>query len=333
MFKKLASISLAALLLLAVAGCGGAKNKGADKQAANGVKWPKHVEIVVPASAGGDSDFNARLLAQKLTKKLGTNFVVSNVNGNGGATGTRQVKDAKNDGSSILFYHTAFLVNKASKAADYGFDAYNFASIAAQNPGNCVVVNTKLGVKTLADLKKYADEHPDQLKLAVQTGATSYAVGAMMQKAGFKLKMVDAGSAADRLTALLGGHVDVIFAPYGSIRDYVKEGTMLPLAMDGEHDLKIADQNLEIKTMKSLGFDAQLPFYYFFAFPKGTNQALVDSFNAALQDIINKDKEYQDKIYKSYFQKPFFAPGKEGLDKYAAIEAGLKTISFSKVQK
>ena len=80
MLKKMLCAGLAAALLVAVTGCGGSKDKGS---AGTKAKWPKNVEVVVPYGAGGDTDFNARLLSQKLSKKLGTNIVVSNIKGNG----------------------------------------------------------------------------------------------------------------------------------------------------------------------------------------------------------------------------------------------------------
>lgn len=73
--------------------------------------------------------------------------------GNGGATGSRKVKDGKKDGSMILFNHTAFVVNKASKASDFGFDDFSFASVVGLNPGNVIVVNKKLGINSLEELK------------------------------------------------------------------------------------------------------------------------------------------------------------------------------------
>jgi tripartite-type tricarboxylate transporter receptor subunit TctC len=333
MLKKLICAGLATVMMLSLAGCGGSKGKD-TKKAASAVKWPKNVEIIVPYGAGGDSDFNARLLAQKLSKKIGSNFVVSNVTGNGGATGSRKVKDAKKDGSVMLLNHTAFVVNKASKAANFGFDDFAFASVVGLNPGNVIVVNKKLGVNSLADLKKYSETHPDQLKIAVQTGATSYVIASQLQKAGFKLKMVDAGAAASRLTALLGGHVDVIFSPYGGVKDYIKKGEMVPLAMDGENDLVVANEKINVKAVKNQGYkDIYVPFYYFCAFPKGTDAKLVQAFNDAVKDIIENDKEYQSKIYKMYFQKPAFFAGKDGLAKYAPYEKVLQSIQFSKVTK
>lgn len=329
MLKKAVCVGLAAAML-ALVGCGG--NKQANNETSK-VKWPKNVEIIVPYGAGGDTDFNARLLAQKLSKKLGSNFVVSNVTGNGGATGSRKVKDGKKDGSMILFNHTAFVVNKASKASDFGFDDFSFASVVGLNPGNVIVVNKKLGINSLEELKKYSQEHPNELKIAVQTGATSYVIASQLLQQGFQLKMVDAGAAASRLTALLGGHVDVIFSPYGGVKDYIAKGEMVPLAMDGENDLVVPDKKINLKDIKNQGFDAYVPFYYFVAFPKGTDQALIDSFNEAAKDIIENDKEYQKKLYDMYFQKPAFFAGKDGLAKFAPFEKALEKIQFSQVAK
>lgn len=335
MLKKLISAGLVAVMALSLTACGGQKKADDKAKAATGaVKWPKNVQIIVPYGAGGDTDFNARLFAQKLSKKLGSNFVISNVNGNGGSTGSRQVKDGKKDGSIILFNHTGFVVNQSCKASDFGFADFAFAATAASNPGNVIVVNKALGINSLADLKKYSEANPDKLKIAVQTGATSYVVASQLLKAGFKLKMVDAGAAADRLTALLGNHVDIIFSPYGGVKDYIKKGDMVPLAMDGENDLVIADQNINVKNIVHQGFDAYVPFYYFFAFPKGTDPKMIEAFNAACKDIVDNDKDYQGKIYKTYFQKPFFKAGKDGeaiFNNYQ--DKVLKNIEFSKVGK
>ncbi len=313
-----------AILMVAVLAMSFVLANGTTENAAAAAKWPKNVEIVVPAGAGGDTDFNARLLAQYLQEKIGSNFVISNVNGNGGATGTRQVKNAEPDGSSILFYHSAFVVNKASGAVDYGFDSYDFACIAAMSRGNMIVTQSKYGFKTMADLKAYTEAHPGELKIAVQTGATSYAVAMQLIADGFKLNTVDAGSAAARLAAILGGHVDVILAAYGSVKDYVKDGTLDVIGSDSPNDLEEAG----VISNLNQGVKASLPFYYFFAFPKGTPANLVSEFTAAVGDIVNNNKEYQKKIYDAYLQKPTFIPGAEGLKKYAEVEEILKTVKF-----
>lgn len=340
MFKKTVCSLISAALVFSLAGCSSSTTSSQPKTATPSIgesqsaqeissptKWPKNVEIVVPAGAGGDSDYNARLLAKYLTQKIGSNFVVSNVNGNGGATGTRQVKDASKDGSKVLFYHSAFVVNQLSGTTNYGFDAYDFSCIAAMSPGNAVIVSSSLDVKNLAELFSYAKAHPGQLKMAAQTGATSYAVSVMLKQAGLDINIVDAGSAADRMTALLGGHVDIILAGYGSVKDYVSQGTLVSLAMDGGIDLQAGDT--AIKSIVNEGYDIQLPFYYFFAFPKGTDPALVEALSSSVKDIVENNKEYQDAIASIYYQKPTYYNAKDGIAKFDQVYDLLKKVDFS----
>lgn len=321
MFKKVSCLLMMLLLAVIAVGCG----KSGDTGNKSAVKWPKNVEIIVPAGAGGDSDYNARLLAEYLSKKLEPTFVVSNVSGNGGVTGTRQVKNAANDGSKVVFYHSAFVVNQLCGASDYGFDAYEFACIAAMNPGNAIIVNSGLGIKTLEELFDYTKKNPGKLKMAAQTGATSHAVALLLKSAGLDINIVDAGSAADRLAALLGGHVDVILAAYGSIKDYVAEGTLVPLALDGMSDLDEAG----LKSVSNLGYDIGFPFYYFFAFPKGTDQALVREFSNAVKEIVLGTGEYPETIYKSYYQSPVYFNTEDGLKKFEQVYSLLGKVDFS----
>lgn len=303
----------------------GTSDKSANSKNEASEKWPSSVEIIVPAAAGGDSDFNARLLAQKLSPKLGTNFVVSNVNGNGGATGTRQVKNGKTDGSTVVFYHSAVVVNQLSGATDYGWDAFNFACIAAKSRGNCITVNSKLGVKTLPELIDYSKKNPGKLKIAVQVGATSYASALLLKSVGLDATIVDAGSAAQRLTALLGNHVDIIFAAYGTIKDYITSGELVAVGIDSQEDLTEAN----VKSVESYGYMIGFPFYYAFAFPKGTDDKLVKEFSDAVKDIVTNDKDYQGKIYKAYYQIPTYYDSINGLAEYQKVNDLLKHINFS----
>jgi tripartite-type tricarboxylate transporter receptor subunit TctC len=324
MFKKGICLVVLVAMAFSLIACSGNGSENSGEASEGAVQWPKNVEIVVPAGAGGDTDFNARLLADKLSQKLESNFVVSNVSGEGGATGTRQVKNAENDGSSVLFYHSAFVVNELSGTTDYGFDAYEFACIAAMNPGNVVTVNSSLGVNSLEELFEYSKENPGELKMAAQTGATSYAVSMLLKNAGLDVNIVDAGSAAERMAALLGGHVDIILAAYGSIHDYVEAGDLVPLALDSGVDLEEAG----LKSIVSEGYDIKLPFYYFFAFPEGTDQALVDGLSAAVKDIVENDADYAKRIGDTYLQTPTYYDADGGLEKFGEVYDILEDVEF-----
>jgi tripartite-type tricarboxylate transporter receptor subunit TctC len=192
------------------------------------------------------------------------------------------------------------------------------------NPGNVVTVNSSLGVNSLEELFEYSKENPGELKMAAQTGATSYAVSMLLKNAGLDVNIVDAGSAAERMAALLGGHVDIILAAYGSIHDYVEAGDLVPLALDSGVDLEEAG----LKSIVSEGYDIKLPFYYFFAFPEGTDQALVDGLSAAVKDIVENDADYAKRIGDTYLQTPTYYDADGGLEKFGEVYDILEDVEF-----
>src|SRR5512139_4278051 len=83
----------ALIALLLVAGLPAAKAQYPDKP----------VKIVVPVAAGGGVDVMARLLAQKLSERLGQQFVVENRAGAAGVIGTKAVIASPNDGATLLY--------------------------------------------------------------------------------------------------------------------------------------------------------------------------------------------------------------------------------------
>src|SRR5580692_1716812 len=68
------------------------------------------VKIVVPYPAGGPADFTARVLAEKLSEKLGGSFIVENLPGAGGAVGTATAARAAADGQTIVLVVQDFVI-------------------------------------------------------------------------------------------------------------------------------------------------------------------------------------------------------------------------------
>jgi tripartite-type tricarboxylate transporter receptor subunit TctC len=291
----------------------------------NGQNWPTGtVQIVVPASPGGDTDFNARVLADKLARKSGANFVVVNMSGSGGAVASRFVKDAPHDGKTVLINHPQFIINRLSGTSDLTLNDYEFVGIVGRNIGNIITVSSKYGFKTIGDLIEYTKNHPGVLKMAAQTGATTHATALRLRQLGAQFNIVDAGSGADRITSLLGGHIDVINNAYGTVKDYFATGELVGLALDSD----VQPEGIDIPIGASQGYDFGFPFYYWMAFPKGTDRAIVDKIEALLKDIITTDRDYADQIYKSYLQKPTFYGSMEGLKLMEDLESKFTSLDF-----
>ena len=311
--KKIFSILLVFMMLVGMAGCS-SNQQSADSTASEGGKssdWPsKPIQVIVPFAPGGDTDANARYFEKYLPEALGTDVVLVNVEGNGGAIGALQGKDAKADGYNVLFHSSAFLTNELSGAIDFGIEELELSAIVAENPGNIVVVNSSLGIKTMDELVAYTKEHPGELKMTSNTGATTHAMALQLKDAGVDATIVDSGSSAERISSLLGGHVDIIIQSYGSVKDYLETGEFVGLGLITEEDAEYIDY----PTLASQGYDVAFPSYFFFAFPKGTDQEIVNKFGEALKKV-TENKDYAEDIKKGYNQSPVFYDGEEALEK------------------
>jgi tripartite-type tricarboxylate transporter receptor subunit TctC len=224
----------------------------------------------------------------------------------------------------VVFYHSASIVNKLSGAADYGFEAFDLVCIAGKSRGNIIAVNSSTGFKTLKDLIDYTQKHPGEMTIAAQTGATTHVTSLLLKKAGADLTIVDSGSATDRIVAMLGGHVDVTINSYGTVADYFKDGSLTPLGTDSLTDF----DEVGIKCGPSQGVPIGFNYYYYFAFPKGTDPAIVQKLSKAVENIIMNNKEFQEKTYAAYFQKPFYADSQEALELFKEVEETFSKVNF-----
>lgn len=284
--------------------------------------WPtKNLQLICPFKAGGDSDANARWAAQYLSQVMGIDVVVTNVDGNGGAVGAREAHNAANDGSIALFSSSAFITNELSGAIDFGLDDFEFCCIAAMNPGNIICVNKDLGVTDFQGLCDYSKEHPGELTMAYDAGATTHAMALQIIDAGVDATLVDAGSSSDRIAALLGGHVDIIINAYGSVKDYLTSGDFVGLGLTGTEN---AEYIPDYPCLKELGYDVAFPNYFFIAFPKGTDPELVQKVSTASKEYIENNEEYAAAIRDAYMQSPTYYDTEEGL---ALMEEAKNTIA------
>ena len=282
------------------------ENTEADNAAAAEIAWPeKTLNIICPFSAGGDTDFNARVYAEKLTEILGVNCVVTNVTGNGGATGAQQVYDSEPDGYTVLFYHDSLYVNNVTGATDFGIDGFELSCVTGKNAGNVICVSSSSPYETLDDLVEASKSN--NVTFASNVGATTHVMGAMMNAAGAEFNLVDMGNASDRIAALMGQQCDAIPNPLGTTQQYLDSGDFRALALLEEE----RNENYpDIPTAEELGYDASFPIYYYFAFPAGTDQAIVEKLADACEQIAAME-DVQASLYESFSQSPFFARGEE----------------------
>jgi tripartite-type tricarboxylate transporter receptor subunit TctC len=192
------------------------------------------VRFVVGYPAGGSTDIVARLIGQRLSERLGQQFVIENKPGAGNNIGTEAVVNAEPDGYTVLLVNPANFIN----ATLYTNLKFNFirdiAPIASFNRvPNVMTVNNDVPAKTVAEFIAYAKVNPGKVNMASSGNGTSvHLSGEMfMAMSGIKMQHVPYRGSAPAITDLLGGQVQVIFDNMPSILPHIRAGSLRALAV------------------------------------------------------------------------------------------------------
>ena len=204
---------------------------------ASAAGYPDHtVKMIVPFAAGGGTDVLARIIAQNLNAKWGQPVVVENQPGASGSIGTRAVMKAAPDGYTLLMASTgALMAVSAGAGGDIPFDVNKVLTpiVIGAAPPYLLVVNPNLPVNSTADLIRLAREKPEGLTFGSSgVGAASHLSGVLFgSDAGIKLLHIPYKGTGPAVTDLLGGRIDMIFAPGPVVQQFVQSGQLKALGV------------------------------------------------------------------------------------------------------
>src|SRR3990167_6075756 len=269
--------------------------------AADAPNWPtRPVQVVVIANPGGDTDFNARMMAKYFNQITGKTMVVTNVAGGGGTLAAEQVKGAAADGNTILFTHPGqLIVNEVAGLTEDSYETFDVACFAGVDKSTVFVASKDAGVNTMQELIDKSKAAPSSITYGTEMGSFSHAQGLMLEKlSGIKLKMVGGGTVSDRVVGMLGGRLDLGAITYGSVQDYVNGGQMVALGQPNDARNPLLG---DVPTLKEQGLDLTMDKPYVVALPKGTDPAIVAKM-ADLMKQITEIPEYAEDLKK--FKQP-----------------------------
>jgi tripartite-type tricarboxylate transporter receptor subunit TctC len=190
--------------------------------------------IVVGYSAGGVSDILARLVAQRLSERLGQPFVVENRPGAGGNIGTEFVVRASPDGYTLLLIGVANAIN-VSLYSDLNFNfIHDIAPIAIIDHGPLVMeVNPLVPANSVPEFIAYARANPGKINMAsAGTGGSSHVAGELFKMmAGINLVHIPYHGSTPALTDLVAGQVQVMFDNMASSIALIRAGRLRALAV------------------------------------------------------------------------------------------------------
>ncbi len=193
------------------------------------------VTIVVPLGAGGGSDLLARLVAQKLERRLGKPFVIENRPGGGTTLAAVLVARANPDGYMLLQATSTTMAVNVTLAKKLAYDpAKDFVPVALLTASPFVLtVSADSPVKSVADLIALAKAKPGELNYGSAGPGTMHHLSTelMLSLTGTRMQHVPYKATPPALTDLLAGRLQVLFGDGPSVLPQIREGKLRALAV------------------------------------------------------------------------------------------------------
>jgi tripartite-type tricarboxylate transporter receptor subunit TctC len=237
------------------------------------------VRVIVPFAPAGTTDIVARLIGQWLSERLGQQFVIDNRPGGGGNIGTEAVVRASPDGYTLLMVGGWNAIN----ATLYDKLSFNFIRDIAPVAGTnrepyVIVVHPSVPAKTVPEFIAYANANPGKVTMASGgIGAPSHVSGELFKmRAGVNLVHVPYRGGGPAVTDLLGGQVQVMFAPTPPSIEHIRSGKLRALAVTTATRL---DALPDIPTVGEFVPGYEASNWYGVGIPKNTPADIVDKLN------------------------------------------------------
>jgi tripartite-type tricarboxylate transporter receptor subunit TctC len=192
------------------------------------------VRIVVAFPPGGTTDIAARLIAQRLTERLGQPFVIENRPGASTNIGTEAVVRSPPDGYTLMAFSVTNTVNPALfPQLKFNFVRDITAVAGIINSPMVLEVNPALPVSSVPELIAYAKANPGKISLGnYGIGSTSHVVGELFKMmAGVDMVDVPYRGAAPMLIDLVGGQIQVAFDNLSGSIEHIRDGKLRALAV------------------------------------------------------------------------------------------------------
>jgi len=253
--------------------------------------WPaKSVRIVVPFAAGGNTDQQARIVAERLSATLGQQFVVENRVGAGGAIAAEFVAKSAPDGYTVL-------MSAVSQMAILPFiQKVNYDPVKDFAPVSMLyfspmylVVNPAVPAQSVKELVALAKAQPGKLSFAsIGQGGSIHLAGEMFKSmAGVDITHIPYKGSAPALTDIIGGQVNLMFDAGVSALPQVRAGKLRALAIT---TAKRVDSTPDLPTVAEAGGLPQYEATLWFGLvaPAATPRDIVNRLSQELAKILRQ---------------------------------------------
>src|SRR5258707_6654983 len=249
----------------------------------------RQVTVIVPFAAGGPADISGRIAADIFQRHLGQQFVVENVGGAGGTTGSLRAARATPDGTTLVMGHMGTHAAAPALYPNLGYDPekdFEPIGLIAVQP-ELLAVRKDFPANNLKEFVAYAKANESKLNMGhAGVGSVSYVGCLLLNSAiGIKPTLVPFTGTPPLINAILAGQTDYDCYPVLGPLPHIQAGTAKALAIATRKRSPLLPDVPTSFEQRLPEFDCA-PFDALFA-PKGTPKEIVGK----LADALNKGLE------------------------------------------
>jgi tripartite-type tricarboxylate transporter receptor subunit TctC len=260
------------------------------------------IEFVVPWGPGGGADQLARKIAPGLEKSLKVSLPVINVAGATGQTGLNKMLTAPADGYSISVFIADTLAVQLEGNVKWKLDDIQPAGILIQQPSAFFVAENS-PLKTWKDVEAEAKKRPLKVGVTGFGSADDITVIYLAAK-GLKMQSVPFPKPAERYTAVLGGHADLLYEQLGDVKSFLDGKQLRPVLILANNRFPAFK---DVPTVKEAGHDIVINQFRAVVVKTGTDAARVKAISDALAQVAATD-DYKAWLKDQYAEEKSFIP-------------------------
>lgn len=196
------------------------------------------IKVIVPNPAGGLPDTITRIIGRRLQERLGEPVVVENRPGANAGIGTAALTAAPPDGHTFLVTDGAILSINPLLYSKLPYNPKDILPVAllARAP-IFLAAHPRVPVANMKELIEFAKSNPGRLNYgSIGNGSFHHlSMEAINATLGLKMTHIPYKGSGESVGALLGGHVDLLFASYAALQGAVETKKVKLIATNGAH--------------------------------------------------------------------------------------------------
>jgi len=263
------------------------------------------VEVIVPWGVGGGADILGRFLSKWLEADLKAPFPVSNMPGASGMIGLGRLVTQPADGQTLAILTGDSLMMAATPAASFKWNDAVALAVLVRQP-SAIFAPKGSRFKSWEDVVKESQAKPGTVTLAITGPTTADDLTAKyLASKNVSLVGVPYSKPAERYTAVIGGHVDLLYEQAGDVRGFLENGDLKPLLFFAPK--RQAAPFADVPASAEYGYEVLLPQVRAVLARAGTDPQRLQILNASIERFA-RSEEYRRFLEQQVAQPDSFMP-------------------------